>query len=460
MPQKPQSFSRSFVEGELALGFWAFAKKAAGALDSFLILRVFTLYQFGAYQLLLSFYAILSDVFHDVFGEVAGTDLARLAGSGEEAKAKRLFCEYALFRLCMAAIPSLVLFSAAPLVAAYMGYGDEAIAVLRIMAFLFVLDAVILLFTMLLKLRLRFTVLAPRATVQKLVQLAVLSVFFFSGRLGLREVFLSQIAGSAGAILLMAPAIRASLMPWRGVSAVRATVLWPAIRAHGKWALPQPLLTDLTAKVRPWLIRAFLNTEAVGLFGVAYTFFSALKDFLPIRTPGALVPRHIGDPIALDRFYRRGTKYYIWTACALALAGAAGVPVVIWLFFPAFVPAIPLFLLLLPGLPLFAFTKPMTFLLVAHRRQKFLLFQSALQTSVSLLLLVVLLPVASMMGIVAAEVLAAFANAGVRYRYLASTGAIGRFSFRSLVAVDAEDKNNIRSLARQIADVLPFKKFV
>lgn len=458
--RKPVSFSRSFIEGEVALGFWSFAKKAAGALDAFLILRVFTLYQFGAYQLLLSFYTILSDFFHDAFAEVVATDLGRAVGEKNEAQAKRLFREYALFRMGAAAIPWAVLFFAAPAVAAYMTYGPEVVAVLRIMAFLFLLDAVILLCTMLLRLRLRFAVLAPRATVQKLAQLAVLAVFFFSGRLGLSQVFLSHVAGAAAAILLMLPAAGASLAPWRGIRAADGGVLWRIMRSHGKWALPQPLLTDLTAKVRPWLIRFFLSTEAVGLFGVAYTFFSALKDLLPIRTPGALVPRHAGDPAALDRFYRRGTKYYIWTACALALAGAIGVPAAIYLFFPAFAAAIPLFLLLLPALPLFAFVKPMTFLLVAHRRQKFLLFQSVLQTAVSLVLLLVLLPMAGIAGLAAAEVLAAAANAGVRYRYLVRAGTIGRFPFWSLAAADAEDRHNLAVFARHVIRMTPFKKTV
>lgn len=463
MPQqveKPTSFTRSFVRGELALGSWSFAKKAAGVLDAFLILRVFSLYQFGAYQLLLSFYTILSDIFHDMFGEVVGTDLARFAGAGEEAKAKRLFREYALFRLGLAAIPGAVLFFAAPAIAAYMGYGGEADAILRIMAVLFMLDAIILLLTTLLKLRLQFAVLAPRATVQKLLQLAVLSIFFFSEGLGLREVFLAQLAGAAGAILMILPAARRSTAPWRGVRAVPERVFWPAVRAHGKWAVPQSLLNDITGKARPWLIRVFLNTEAVGIFGVAYTFLSALKDLLPIRTSGVLVPRKVGDKKALDRFYRYGTKYFVWLALGMSLAAAVAVPLVIMLFFPQFRASVPLFLLLLPMVPLFAFIKPMTFVLVALRRQKFLFSQSVVQTALALALLLALLPAAGITGLAIAEVLVTACVAGIRYRYLVRTGTVGRFAFRSLLTLDAEDRNNIRIFVRHFVGALRLKKFV
>lgn len=435
--QKP--LTRSFVEGELSLGFWSFVKKGVGALDSFLILRVFSLYQFGLYQLLLSLYSILSDLFHDVFSEVVATDLARLVGAGEEAKAKRLFRGYALFRMGMAAIPWAALFFAAPAVAAYMHYSHDAIAVLRLMAFLFILDAVVLLLNMLLKLRLQFRVLAPRATVQKLSQLAVLVLFFLSSRLGLSEIFLSQLAGAAGAILMMLPAAVRSSAPWYHIRAADEGIFLATVRAHGKWAMPQALLTDLTGKMRPWLIRIFINTEAVGVFSVANTFLSALKDLLPIRTPGALVPRRIHDAEAIDRFYRYGSKYFVWFAVLLSAGAAIGVSLVIRILFPQFYPAVPVFLILLASVPFFAFMKPMTFLLVAFRRQKFLFFQSVAQTAIAFLLMAIFLPAAGIMGLAIAEVLAAIANVGVRYRYLARAGVVGRFHFRSLFIFDRAD---------------------
>lgn len=448
-----KNLTNSFVEGELALGFWSFVKKGAGALDSFLILRVFSLYQFGLYQLLLSLYSILSDLFHDVFSEVVATDLARFVGAGEEAKAKRLFRGYALFRMGMAAIPWAALFFAAPAVAAYMHYSHDAIGVLQIMAFIFILDAVILLLNMLLKLRLQFGVLAPRATVQKLSQLAVLALFFFSSRLGLYEIFLSQLAGAAGAILLMLPAAVKSNASWRGIRAADEGIFWATVRAHGKWAVPQSFLTDLTGKVRPWLIRIFINTEAVGAFSVANTFISALKDLLPIRTPGALVPRRIHDAKAVDRFYRYGSKYFVWIGVLLSAGAAVGVPLAIRIFFPQFYPAVPIFMILLVSVPFFAFMKPMTFLLVAFRRQKFLFFQSAAQTAIAFLLMVIFLPAAGIRGLAIAEALASIANVGVRYRYLEREEIVGRFHFRSLFVFDRMDAAHIRTFVGSVRQI-------
>ncbi|MEK7541377.1 MAG: hypothetical protein AAB533_00835 [Patescibacteria group bacterium] len=448
---QPKSLTRSFVEGELALGFWSFAKKASGALDAFLILRAFSLWQLGVYHILLSLYGIASDFFHDVFSEVIGNDLARLAGAGEEAKAKRLFCEYAAFRMGMAVLPAAAFFFAAPWVAAFLGYGGEAAAALRIMAFLFIAEALIGLATLLLKLRLAFRVLAPRATIQKLLQFGILAGFFFFSRLDISTVFWAQLGGATGAFLVMLPAALRRTAPWRWVPAAREPMFLPAVRAYGKWAVPQAFLADLTGKARPWLIRLFVGTEAVGVFGVANTFLSAIKDLLPIRTPGSLVPRRIRDAGALDRFYRYGSKYYVWLAVGLCAGAAVAVPVAIGIFFPKFYPSVPLFWILLVSVPFFAFMKPMTFLLVAFRRQKFLFFQSALQTAIASALMLIFLPAAGVMGLAIAEALASIANVGVRYRYLVRQGVIGRFRFRSLFAFDDRDRAHAAALMRHLS---------
>lgn len=445
------------MHGELHLGFWSFVKKGAGALDTFFILRSFTLYQFGMYYLLLSFYGILSDFFHDIFGEVVANDLARLVGAGEEAKAKRLFREYAAFRVALAVIPAAVFFFAAPLIASFLGYGDDTAVALRILAFLFIAEALIGLAALTLKLRLAFQVLAPRATIQKLLQFCILAAFFFSSRLDISTVFWAQLGGAVGAFLFILPAAVRQMSRWRGVPVAREPMFMPVLRAYGKWAVPQSILTDFTGKARPWLIRLFISTEAVGVFGVANTFLSALKDLLPIRTPGSIVPRRIKDARALDRFYRYGTKYFVWLGVLLSAGSAAAVPLVILILFPRFSPAIPIFWVLLASVPFFAFVKPMTFLLVAFRRQKFLFFQQALQTAIAFGLMLVLLPAAGIRGLAIAEVLAAIANVGVRYRYLVREGVIAPFPFRSLYAVDREDRVNARMLLAFVRSTLHFK---
>ena len=451
---KKLSFARSFIHGELHLGFWSFVKKGTGALDSFFILRALTLYQFGLYQLLLSLYGILSDFFHDVFGEVVSNDLARLIGEGKEDRAKRLFFEYAFFRLVMAGIPCAALFFAAPLFSHR--YGSETAGWIRILSFLFLADAAVALLTLLLTLRLQFRALAPRATVQKFLQFLTLGFFYFFSHLGIREIFLSQIAGAVGVTLVLLPVAVSSFAPWRRVRAHPFFLGIHIIQSYGKWEIPKSLLNDFTGKIRPWLIKLFLSTEAVGIFGVANTFISALKDLMPIRTPGALIPRRVKDPVALARFYRFGTKYYVWLAFFVCAGAAAGVPLVVRLLFPKFMSSLPLFFVMLPIIPIFAFVKPMTFFLVAFRRQKFLFGQALVQNAFWCVSFLVLVPAVGILGLGAVEVLTAAVNSALRYRYLKKEGLIGSFAFRTLVSIQEEDRAHFASLVRHLRSSLKF----
>lgn len=455
--QEKFSFSRSFVHGELSMGFWSFAKKGAGALDSFFILASLSLYQFGVYQLLLSFYGVLSDFFHDVFGEVAGNDLGRLIGEGREDRAKRLFLEYAAFRLCMAALPWAVLFFASPLFSAR--YGSEMVRSVRILSFVFFGDAFLLLALTLLKVRLEFRALAPRASIQGVLEFAVVGSFFFFSHVGIREILLARLAGVVGVTLMLIPALIRSMRPWREVAAARGWFFYRMVRAYGKWALPQSLLGDFTGKARPWLIKLFLSTDAVGIFAVANTFISALKDLLPIRTTGALVVRKARDPVALDRFYRYGTKYYVWFATLSAIAAAAGVPLLVRLLFPKFVAALPLFYAMLVMVPLFAFIKPMNTFLVLFRRRKFIFLQALFYNAFWLataLIFLIFFPTIGVMNLAIVEVAASIADAATRYGYLLRTRLVSWFSPAALVTFDDEDRANFALFFKHFRSALPF----
>ncbi len=439
---------RSFIHGELHLGFWSFVKKGTGALDSFFILRSLTLYQFGLYQLLLSFYGILSDFFHDVFGEVVSNDLTRFIGEGKEGHAKRLFFEYALFRLIMAGVPCAVLFFAAPLFS--FRYGTEAIAWIRILAFLFIADAAVALTIMLLSIRLQFKALAPRATLQKFIQFLTLAFFYFFSHLGIREVFLAQIAGAVGVTLFLAPVALRSFSLWRRIKAYPSFLGIRMIRSYGKWEIPSSLFGDFTGKIRPWLIKLFLSTEAVGVFAVANTFISAVKDFVPTRTLAVLIPRRIQDPAMLARFYRLGTKYYVWFGLLLFAAAALAVPVAVRLLFPRFIVSLPLFYVMLAIVPMFAFVKPMSFFLVAFRRQKFLFWQTVVYNAFWSVSFLVLIPTVGILGLAMVEVLTNAMNITFRYRYLRKEGLIGHFDFYSLVRIEEEDRIHFQSLVRHL----------
>mgnify|MGYP006908203140 CR=1 FL=1 len=436
--QEPFSFSRAFVQGELHLGIWSFFKKFVGVGNSFFVLSSLTLYQYGVYQLLLSFYAIVSDFFHDLFASVTSNDIARFIGERKEAHAKRLFLEYARFRLFMAAIPLVGTFFIASSVSHL--YGPEAILWVQILGILFMVDAILALAMILLKLRLEFRIVATRPAFQKFIQLAVLAYFFFFSSIGIKEVLLAQLLAPLITLVFLIPAIIRVYHPWRSLRGLSEGIFVSVVRSYGKWEIPQSLLRDLVAKVRPWIIKFFLTTEAVGIFGVANTAVSLLKDLIPMRTLSTLVPRKVSDRGYLNFLFAYGTKYYLLLGAGLVVIGGVGFPIAIKFLFPHFSSAIPLFYILLPTVLFFAFIKIISIFLVVERRQRFIFYFSLFQSVITLAFLVGAVSKFGLMGIALAEVFALGIAILVKYRYLLRQKFIKPFSFGTLFTFTQEDR--------------------
>jgi O-antigen/teichoic acid export membrane protein len=217
-------------------------------------------------------------------------------------------------------------------------------------------------------------------------------------------------------------------------------LLWPVLKSYGKWEIPQFLTSDFNGRIRPWLIKLFINTEAVGVFSVAYTFISAFKDLLPIRTLSILIPRKVHDKNYFNLFFLYGTKYYILMSLLVCFGSAATVPIAVHLLFPKYIASLPLFYLLLPLLPIFGFTKIINVLLVAKRRQKYIFFQSLLQYGLSFFFLILLLPTIGLFGLPLAEVLATISADTAKYYYLIKTKFIDKFPFKKIFSFGEQDR--------------------
>ncbi|MEK7067212.1 MAG: polysaccharide biosynthesis C-terminal domain-containing protein [Patescibacteria group bacterium] len=448
-------FSKKFIHGELMLGFWSFAKKGVGTLDSFFILKALSLYQFGVYQLILAGYAFLSDFFHDLFAETISNDLQRLIGEKKEAEAKKLFREYVVFRFGMALIPWAIIFFGAPYFS--FRYGEDVIWWARILSFLFIMDAVLNLSTLLLKVRLEMSHLATRPTIQKSVQLIMLMYFFFFSKLGIAEIFISQIGATIVVFFILVPTLYSCLTPWRGIVLAKRGLFWPAIRSYGKWELPRAFFSDFGGKVRPWVIKFFLNTEAVGIFGFANAILSALKDLLPIRTLGLLAPQKAHDQYYMRFLYTYGTKYFVLMSVGIAIAAAIAVPSMVRFLFPHFTSSIPILYVLLIVIPIFGFSKIITTLLVVERQQKFIFYQAVVQSVFTVAFLVLFLPLFGIMGLAFSEIAAVLFSTTVRYWHLVRLGVIERFPFRILWHFGDEDRRIflvIRGHARSFLPIM------
>lgn len=434
------------------MGAWGFVKKAFGFVDSFFILKSLSLYQYGVYQLLLSFYALISDFFHDLFGQVSTNDISRYMGEGKHSEAKRMFFEYTLFRLFMAVIPTVVAFFTAPYLS--FRYGPDAILWIKLLALLFVVDAVLNLFSTFLKLHLEFKVIAVRPSFQKLIQAIILGYFYFFSVLSIKEIFLAQLIAPSVIIIIMLPVVFRVYQHWRFVPMAKEGLLSKSVFAYGLWEIPQLATRNLVGKIRPWAIKLFLNTEAVGIFGVAYTAVSILKDFLPVRTLTTLVPHKAASPEGMRALFFYGTKYYVLLSLVLFFCGLVGYPIAIKMFFPNMADSIPLFYVLAPIIVLFAFTKIANVFLVVRRRQKFIFFNSVLEHGLGVLGIFVFVPWLGVIGLGFAECFSALLAVIIKYSYLSRTKFIEKIYIKDFFKYTEMDKEILHRIKTHLMQLV------
>lgn len=369
---KKFSFKQKFVSGEFLFAFWDSVSTGIGLVNTFLIVTALTVYQYGVFQLLLSVYAIFDNIL-GLGSSVIGNDIVRFIGEGKESEAKRLFFEFQIPRFFLGIIFASLIFFGSPLLSHW--YAPDALANIKPLAVLLVLEILFTAGKALLAYRLQYKLTASRATLYKVAQLSLLFFFFIKHTLGVQEVIYSMIFGSIISIIVLARPIVRSYKIWGSIKASPRPIIFWIFRNHGKWDIFQQFLSNLTANLQPWVIKVFVSTEAVAIYSVAQTIVSTFLGFLPTKTLGTLVSLRASNLDRLQRVYSYASKYLFLFAIGLAVLAASITPPVIYFIFPKYVPALPYFFALLIWMPISALSAVVSLFLVVLRQQKYLFYQ-------------------------------------------------------------------------------------
>ncbi len=448
MKNDASSFRKIFVQGETHLAFWNYVSKGIGAAGPLFIFATFSFHTFGVYQLVLAIYAIISDVVHDLFAQVVNNDLIRLTAEGKDGEAKRLFWEHVCFRCALVVAVWAVLFFGAPFF--FKNFGNEIAGWMRLLSFVLLAETARRIFLALLNMRLQFRLTARRAALQEFLQLAAIAYFYFFAVLGIKELIISQLIMTAGSAMFFAiPALKA-YQPWKKVQAASHELFFTILRTYGFWIIMQAPFKDFNGKVRPFLIKFFLGTEAFGLFSIANTMMSSLRGLFPVRTLSTLIPWKINSDDFTESFFGRGIKYYFLMSMVITGGGFAAAMLGIPLFYPHLTSSLSVFSILLVTIPFFPFSKILNIFLVATRRQKTLFSYTFFQNGLSFAGLVLLLPLFGVHGAAVAEVLSVALPTMARYRMLVKERVVPRLALRTIVSVDAEDRAFFFSLLKYV----------
>ncbi len=454
IPNNNFSFSKKFISGEAYFGFWNVLGKGVGFINTFFIISSLSLYEYGVFQLLLAGYNIFSDLL-STGGGVVGNDIIRFIGEGKEEKAKKLFFEYNKFRIIFGILLWATFFFGAPLLS--FRYGPDFLDLIRILSFLFLIEVFLSISKSLLEMRLYFKEAAGRSTIGKIIQLVILSYFFFFAHIGTREVLLSMVAALFLSTMTLLPMAREAYKPWKRIGSLERSVLYSIFRAHGKWDIFRKFLSDATNKIKPWLIKLFISTEAVAVFSVAVSIVNVFKTFLPTNTLATLVPRTLHEEARMKMIFSFGVKYLVWLGILLMIFGWIITPMAIYLLFNQYLVALPFAFILMFLLPIQSLWRMVDIYLVALREQKFFFMRTGLRSLLSLILLLILLPLFGLWGMVIYELLLPIVIAYMSYRYLIKIKPQLRFSPISLFRFTNEDRNMIKSLYINFMDLFSVK---
>lgn len=431
----------TFLKGEAVSAFWNFLSKAIALLNTFLTITSLSLYQYGVFQLLLSFAGISSDVLN-LGSSVVSNEISRSVGENRASDAKRIFLQYSFVRIFLIIILWVIVFFGATYI--FSSYDIDFVKDMRLISFLFISEGIFLIIRTLAMARLQFGLIAQRLTINKAVQAVILVYFFLQDDLGLKQLILSIIIASAVSVLCVVGRFFKIYSEWNTVSISSKNLLWDLFVAYGTWDIARQFVNRAVFRIKPWLIKLFVGTEAVAIYSIAETMITALQDILPSTTLQSLVPMWVKDRNLSIKMFSYGIKYFLLLGIIVALVALAIVPPVVHIFFSKYNLSLQYFYVMLINLPIFAAGIIIGNYIIAFREQKYLLVLHLTRAVLTLGIIALTLPFIGLWGLAIEFVLVPLMMVIMNYMYTKNQDKGFHFDFKVIFGFNQEDKEVLR----------------
>ena len=426
--------------GNLLLRFLDFAVAV-------MLLRWLTIYEYGVYRLALAAHDFFSAFFLSGLENVVVSDAAASV-ERDRRHARAIFTFYGVFLGCLGFLLWALFFFGSALLQ-WTGAGQEA---LFIISFLFLLSPIETALKLRFQIFLDFGWAAFFKVLADLTKIAAFTFFMYFSSFHTREALWSVIVTTAVPIVVTLLAYRRPALFGRVSYEDLRMAAAALFLHHGKWAIVSDAVNNAAQSIRPFIVKTFVGTEAVALIAVAQNLLAAVKSLFPVRealTP--VLPRDAGDPAQLAQRINRATKYATWAYGVLAVVSAVGVPLVVFLFFPKYMPALPVFYILLLGLPFAGFRSVAVPVFYALKAQRVLLLITTSRTAILTVLNAMLTYFFGIWGAATEMVLIGIFTAPAYARAIRVLLPNWRFRMRDLWTIDAYDRAFVKDLGSRIA---------
>lgn len=442
------SFSKSFLKGETSFGFWNVLSKLMGFIASIIVIKYITLYEYGVYQLVLASSGLIGSLFLKLLTDVSLNDIIRFIGEKKESFAKKLFQQYAFFKISIGIISFLIVFWGAEIISTY--YDKNIAELFRLVSFLILIDAVYNVMKIVLEIRLKFNAIASRPVVYQFLRISLVIAVLVLFGLNVEKILIVNIVASALATVVFIPLFLKNYNIWKNIDKEKENVLLSIIKKHGKWSMIRPAIASIPNNIQPWLIKIFVGTEAVGIFNLASMLFATIKSFLPLNTLAYLVPLELSNKERSQKIFSYSIKYITIFSVLLWAVSFVGGYLFIGAILPKYKESLPLFYIMLLSLPFSAFGSVIASFLIAMRKQKYLFVQMISKMIFSTAMFLILLPIFGLIGLAIESILTAVFVSSLILFYLYKIKLGLKVEWNVIFSFKKEDKIFIKNLYMDI----------
>ena len=194
MNNKGKSLYLETLKGTFLLSSWTTVSQLVGIVNSFIVLYLLTVYEYGIYVLVLSVINMSEGALYESSDQLIITDVLIERRRNNLERAKRIYQEYALFKIIMAVVAFAVLFLGAQLIADYLGY-DSLGLFIKVGAFMVLFRGVFYFLHINLRINKKFNQMGSFTFIMELIKLLLLLTMFFYFEAGIAKIiFVSVLA--------------------------------------------------------------------------------------------------------------------------------------------------------------------------------------------------------------------------------------------------------------------------
>lgn len=444
-----KSLLHYFFKGEFLKRFYDTTAMGVGLVNSYFIIHTLSVFHFGLYQLVLAFVNLLDNFNLEFLDSIVTVDMRRYLNVGKAGAAKRIFLDNLLLKIPVMVISVLVIFFGAKIISGF--YGEDIALFVQMSSLLLVTGAIQAVESIFLKSVMSYAFWSFGA-IREAVKLVIIIGFLWFGQLSILQVIIAHVSAEAISVLAVGlfVVVKKYRIAFGRVVAQPGHLIGGLFRGYGKWAIIRYGASKFSKNTTPFFIKFFVNTEAVGFYSVAVNLITYIQNFFPLDGLAPILGLKADAKNQLGFIFQRSIKYTLWLGTILAIIGFVAVPPVLVFLFPQYLPAVPLFRIMLLAMPFYGFYKILKSTLTVLREYKILTMRIINETLMIPLGSVIFLPIFGVLGAGIVYAVVYLERVWFFYSRLFKVHPEFRMKFRNFIKFDRADRDFLKKIIGRV----------